>query len=113
MSLNSFKSFVRLHPELIDYVNRKEQSWQGFYNLYELYGENSSIWNNYKGKETATVTLKDFVNQLKNIDVSELQKSITSIQKGIGYVSGLLSKKDEEVKESLYQPKPMHKYFDD
>ena len=113
MSLESFKSFVRTRPELIDYVKNKEETWQSLYNIYELYGKESNIWNKYTKVSTNNVSLKDFFAQFKNIDTNELQKTIESIRKGIGYVEGMFTKKEAEVKESQYKPKPIHKYFDD
>ena len=47
MSKETFKSFVRLHPELADKVVRGTVSWQQLYEIYELYGNNSSVWNTY------------------------------------------------------------------
>ena len=47
MSKETFKLFVRRHPELANYVLKNNTSWQQIYEIYELYGENNSIWNNY------------------------------------------------------------------
>ena len=54
MSKETFKSFVRVHPELAEKVLKKEVSWQQLYEIYELYGDNSSVWNTYFTKETVT-----------------------------------------------------------
>ena len=43
MSKESFKSFARGHTELANYVMNGKTSWQRLYELYEIYGENSSI----------------------------------------------------------------------
>ena len=51
MSKETFKSFVRVHPELADYVLKNSISWQQLYEIYELYGDNSSVWNKYFTKE--------------------------------------------------------------
>ena len=37
--IDNFKSFVRRNPNLITYVREKNTSWQEFYELYDLYGE--------------------------------------------------------------------------
>ena len=47
MSKESFKSFARNHTELANYVMNGKTNWQRLYELYEIYGENSSIWNDY------------------------------------------------------------------
>ena len=36
----AFKSFISTHPELITYVKNKESTWQDFYEIYDIYGEN-------------------------------------------------------------------------
>ena len=41
MSKETFKEFIRNKPYLIDYVNDNTMSWQKFYELYDLYGENN------------------------------------------------------------------------
>lgn len=117
MSVENFKNFVRTRPNLVKYVNSKEKTWQDFYEMYELYGENSEVWNNYinTSNSKGVVTLKDLFGMIKNIDVSEMQNSITSIQKGIGYIENLVKTRESSnvPKRSSYEARPMYKYFDD
>ena len=47
MSKDAFKSFARSHTELANYVMSGKTNWQKLYELYEIYGENSSIWDDY------------------------------------------------------------------
>ena len=47
MSKESFKQFAKQHPEFIKYINNGEMTWQKFYELYDMYGDNSDIWNKY------------------------------------------------------------------
>jgi len=112
MSKENFKVFVRRHPELANYVLKNNTSWQQLYEIYELYGENNSIWNNYFTKETITdtiassaTTIKDFISNLKNIDMDSVQKGINNIQKTIGLLQdiGLTNKESE----------PIYKRFED
>ncbi|MBR3146380.1 MAG: hypothetical protein IKF47_03860 [Bacilli bacterium] len=112
MSKETFKSFVRLHPELADKVVRGTVSWQQLYEIYELYGNNSSVWNTYFTKESVTdtitsgaSTIKDFISNLKNIDIDSVQKGITNIQKTIGLLQdiGITNKESE----------PIYKRFED
>lgn len=111
MSIEDFKKFVKTRPELIDYVRKKEESWQGFYNMYELYGEKNDIWDKYK--KSSSISIKDFLSNFKNIDTNALQKSITSIRKGLSYVSSLIAKDTKDLKKTTYKPSPIHKRFDD
>lgn len=110
MSIESFKSFVRTKPSLVNLVSSGNYTWQKLYEIYALYGENSSVWNNLS---TPSVTLKDMFNTIKNIDVSEVQNSINSLQKGIKYVEDFVKTKEKSIPVSNYKPRPLYKYFDD
>jgi len=112
MSKESFKLFAKNHPELANYVLKGNTSWQQLYEIYEIYGENNSIWNNYINKDNITdtitssaTTIKNFFNSFKNIDINEVQKGITNIEKTIGLLQdiGLTTKKSE----------PIYKRFED
>lgn len=112
MSKETFKVFVRKHPELADYVLKNNTSWQQFYEIYELYGENNSIWNNYFNKSNITdnitsgaTTIKDFISNLKNIDMESVQKGINNIQKTIGLLQDIGITKTES--------QPIYKRFED
>ena len=47
MSKEQFIEFVRKRPELSDYVKDNLMTWQQFYELYDLYGEDYKIWDKY------------------------------------------------------------------
>lgn len=126
--LDAFKSFVKKHPSLAKNVS-KDQTWQDFYNLYALYGEDSNVWNQYFTDEQNNKTkpaisergessvggfsLKNILNIFQGMDVNELQKGIVSLQKGLGYISTMFAKEETPTRQSSYEPRPIHKYFDD
>ena len=73
MSKENFKLFARLHPELVSSVINQKTNWQQLYELYEIYGEDSPIWNTYfqtnnNSSLTFPDTFKDFFATLKNMD---------------------------------------------
>lgn len=117
MSLENFKNFVRNKPILETYVSNKEKTWQDFYNMYELYGEDSAVWEKYlsQSKTKETVTLKDMFGMFKNIDMTEVQKQVNSLQKGIGYIEELVKSKEKDIpiRKSSYEARPLYKYLDD
>ena len=117
MSVEGFKRFVKERPSLVNFVNNKEKTWQDFYEMYELYGEKSDVWNSYLNTSSGSgvVTIKDLFGMFKNVDMSQVQESITSIQKGIGYIENLVKSKESQstLKRSSYEARPMYKYFDD
>ena len=116
-----FKSFVRKNPGLIKFVKKGEMTWQRFYEIYDLYGEDENAWNEYLKKEeiaektsaaTTTATIGDFFNFLKTIDLDSLQETVSSLQRVLG-VFGDLTTKNTEPQKQEYKPRPLYKHFDD
>ena len=66
--IEEFKKFMFKHPEFIDYAKQNNISYQTYYELYDIYGEDESIWKKY-----TTKTITDNIN-LRNI-LSESQMS--------------------------------------
>lgn len=124
-NIDSFKLFVKENPNLITYVRNGDMSWQKFYELYDLYGEDDSVWKDYIikkdiRKETGNVTtnsnissnsFSNIFDMVKNIDTDKLQSGITSMQKAIGLFSEMLAKDKSDV--NTYTPRPIYRKFDD
>ena len=118
MSKETFKLFARAHPELASSVLKGNTSWQQLYELYEIYGENNSIWNQYFTTTSITdnitssaSTLKDFISSFKNMDMDSVQKGITNIQKTISLLQEIgLGSRNNNVN---YEAKPIYKRFED
>lgn len=124
MAKDDFKRFVRSHPELITYVNSGKMSWQKFYEMYDIYGENNSIWLKYQNqdnntndsttlkKTAATVgdtSLKDLFNMVKKIDLESVRKGAEGLQKAIALVQDLGGSKIA----NNYQARPLYKHLED
>jgi len=121
MSKESFKTFARGHTELANYVMNGKTSWQKLYELYEIYGENSSIWNDYFSSSVpATVgdlstlpnNIRDLMQNIKNIDLNSVQKGITNIQKALGLLQDI-GLGNSSNNSNTYEPRPMYQHFDD
>ena len=109
MSKEDFKNFVKNKPELADYVNKNEMTWQKFYELYDLYGDDNEIWNKYSKKPSK---ISDFMDKF---DPDVLQEHIKNAQKALDIFSELATKKGEEV-DNIIKPsikKPIEKFFGD
>lgn len=112
MGKEEFKVFVRSHNELTKFVDNGSMTWQKFYEMFDLYGSDSNVWNNYiNGVSTGTKTsFKDVLDYVKGIDLDSVQKGVDNLSKTIsmiqdmGFVKG--SKKS-------YEPKPLYKHFED
>ena len=124
MKKDEFKEFVKKNPKLISYVKNNEMTWQKFYEMYDLYGENNEIWNNYikpaENKSTSSevkagvagLTLSEVVNWFKNVDLDGLQEGIGNVQRVLGVVQDL-GKKEPQAETPKYKPRPLYKHFED
>jgi len=119
-NIDNFKSFVKQNPNLISYVNNGTMTWQKFYNLYDLYGEDNNIWKDYiinKKEETKKTqggsnTISNILEIAKNLDTNKIEEGITSIQKAISLFGDILLK-DKIEKTNSYTPRPIYRRFDD
>lgn len=109
MSKEAFKNFARNHRELANQIIEGKTSWQKLYELYEIYGEDSTIWNEYIN--TKQTTISDFISTIKNIDINSVQTGIKNIQKTINLLQEIGLDSNRETNN--YEPRPMYKYFED
>lgn len=125
MSKVEFKEFVKKNPKLIKYVKNDEMTWQKFYEMYELYGEDNEAWKDYLNNDseekkelakgaTIALGLSEFVNWMKNINLDSVQEGIGNIQRVLGVFQDF-SKKDNttESPKQEYKPRPLYKHFED
>ena len=115
-NIEEFKAFVRKNPTLINYVKEGKNTWQEFYELYDLYKEDLNIWNKYLKKETTdnrSFNINNILDYAKNIDANKLQDGITSIQKAIDLFGGMLTKDSPKEENNTYRPRPVYRRFDD
>ena len=116
MSKKDFKMFVRSNPYLINYINDGTMTWQKFYEMYDIYGENNSVWDNYRKTNSNTekknntvgdTSIKEIFNMIKKVDLDQVKKGAEGLQKAISLIQGL--NKPSEV----YQARPLYEHLDD
>ena len=91
-----FKEFIKTKPELVNYVKDKKYTWQDFYEVYDIYGTDESVWNKYKEEvsfRSDNSSLKELTSLVKNINLDNVQKYINNAQKAINVISELTSSK--------------------
>ena len=113
MSKDTFKTFAKSHPELAKNVMSGKTSWQKLYELYDIYGENSNVWDTFFSKpiEVAQSSIKDMFNTIKNLDMDSVQKGVSNLQKTIGLLQELGIGSQKET--TTYEPKPIYRRFED
>ena len=107
-----FKEFVSKHPELVTYVKNKENTWQDFYEIYDIYGEDETAWNKYfESNTTNTASIGELTNLFKNINMDNVQKHITNAQKAVTLIQELTNKGTTNIVNKT--PRPITKFFGD
>ncbi len=122
MSKEEFKSFVRRNPTLVKHVNNNEVTWQHLYEMYSLYGENNSVWNDYltipeernepKVTKANEKAFNELISMIKNVDLEKVRHGIEGVQKTISLVQdlGLGGNKNQHEE---YQARPLYQHFED
>ena len=122
MSKVEFKEFVSKNPYLINQVTSGKTSWQKLYEIFDLYGESSTVWDNYKEIKTNSRTttnsnlnsgFKDLLNMVKGVDLESVQKGLNSLDKAIEAFKGIIPNNSNTPLKDVYEPRPTYKYFED
>ena len=94
--VDNFKEFVKKNQVLVTYVKENKMTWQKFYELYDLYGEDNNIWNEYlKKEEPQTKVNNTKPSSLSNI--MEMAKNIDALTKELGVIKEELDKKQDKL----------------
>ena len=116
---DNFKLFVKDHPELIDYVKDDRMTWQKFYEIYNIYGNDNKAWapyfndNSKKSNEDALAPVKEVMNYISKIEPAKLQNGISSLQKGLTLFQELFFK--DKGTKNIVKPveRAIYKRFED
>lgn len=112
MKKEAFKEFARSHPELINYLkSNKDMNWQKLYEIYDIYGEDESIWKTY----LANTNDSNISDIFKNIDTKKVQEHIGTAQKALNLIQELTTKGGETLAsvKGPSIPRPITKFFGD
>ena len=112
-NLDSFKSFVKQNPTFASFIKDGSMTWQKFYELYDMYGEDSNIWDDFKvvSEKKNSPTISDIVNMTKNIDINKLQDGVNSLSKAVGLFSELFTGNSSS--SDTYKPRAVYRRFED
>lgn len=107
-----FKSFVKNHPSLLEYVQNGDMTWQKFYEMYDMYGENESVWEKYLNHSSQRVSNLGVFDLLKNVDLDSIQTGINSMQRVISLFQDMAIKNNKDSNQDV-KPRPIYKHFED
>ncbi len=118
----AFKSFAQNNKYLVTLVATGKYTWQDLYEIYDIYGADTEIWNKYKKEikekdDSTKETVKNLLNNIKNIDTDKLEENISSLQKALGFLEEIVSLRSEKKEEKKVTPKKkntvVERFFDD
>ena len=112
-NLDDFKQFVKVNPTFASHIKDGSMTWQKFYELYDMYGEESTVWDEYKQEKKKSTTLNDIVNMAKNIDMDKFQDGVNSLSKAIGLFSDLFANRNTTGNTNAYKPRAVYRRFED
>lgn len=108
-----FKTFIGNHPEIMSYIKSKSMTFQDFYEIYDIYGDNSDVWNKYFN-ESITSNTKDKINELsgilKKVNIDNIEHHVNNAQKAISIIQEL-TKKSPDIVTSV--ERPISKFYGD
>ena len=108
-----FKDFVKKHPELINHVKDGKMTWQGFYEIYDMYGEDEKAWKDFFSIATVggAISSFDLMSFIKNLDLDGVQEGINSIQRVLGLLQDMTPRGNNS--SDVRKPRPLYRHFDD
>lgn len=120
---DEFKDFVSKHPALVTIVKEKKHTWQDLYEVFDLYGTDEKLWENYINTNRNNVSasadvassLGELAKVFKNINIDNVQKYIDTAQKAIGVIQELTGKSSGDAisKAGPQAARPINKIFED
>lgn len=115
-----FKEFVKDNPKLLKYVRDGSMTFQKFYEMYDIYGKDDKVWNEYlKDATVATATstagagIGELFKMFKNIDFDSVQRGIGNLERVLGVVGEMGKKDASNTPKNDYKPRPIYKHFED
>ncbi len=111
---DDFKRFASLHPELVKYIKNGNMTWQKFYEIYDIYGEDNNAWSEYiSSKDNSSI--KEITKMVQSVDMDSIQKHINTAQKALGFISELTTKNPtpSNIAKGPLNPRPLNKFFED
>ena len=116
--IDEFKVFAKANPTFANYIKDGSMTWQKFYELYDMYGNDNNIWDKYINTResyniasaSAGLGLAEAFKWFKNIDLDSVQSGVTNLQKVVDIIQDFGHK---NTKKEDYKPRPLYKHFDD
>ena len=123
-----FKNFARNNPGLKNHVENGSMTWQKFYEMYDIYGNDQNTWQKYKANNIPKQedrffnpnTITNLTGLVKKVNMTSVQKHINTAQKAINLFKEFGTKGSSSATNTLssiskgpLRPRPLNKFFED
>lgn len=110
--IEEFKAFAKQNPSLLNHIQDGSMTWQKYYEIYDIYGQDKTIWKKYI-VSNQTPDFKNITQMFKKIDLDSIQKHINTAQKAIDVVQNFTLTKNPKVAKGPIKPRPLNKFYED
>lgn len=106
-----FREFAKNNSNLASYVKDGSMTWQKFYELYDIYGDDENVWKEYQTKnDKSSVSIQNIV---KNLDVDKIESHLQNASKALDLIAELTKKEPASNIASNVNPRPITNFFKD
>ena len=99
-----FKEFASKHPELLTFIKNKQNTWQDFYEIYDIYGEDASVFKEEKKDTVKDNKTTNLLKAFEDIDVNKINENLDGVRKILAVLGEFTRKDDTKVKRSYNKP---------
>jgi len=98
-AIKKFKSFLRSHPEIVEYVHENGIKWSNVFDDWVIFGEKNDVWEKYgmnreeteeapEKKKSSSFSLNKMLKVVDTIDTKQWQERLDTIS---GALTGIQS----------------------
>ena len=98
--MDEFKEFLKTIPSIKQDVLNGRYTWQQLYEIYVMYGKDDKFWQPYK--TNGNLNLNVLIDVIKNIYLTALSNSLTSLEKVLNVVNTFIERKEPEHERKWY-----------
>lgn len=119
MSKDTFKEFIKKRPDLAKAVFNGKVSFQKLYEAYDIYGEDSNVFDKYLVNDTIESRgdngFSDITNIFKNLDLDTIQKGVNGLQKAVNLIQEIVPNNTQNNANNYvnYEERPINKFYED
>lgn len=115
MKKEEFKEFIKMHPEFIKSVNSGKTTWQHLYEMYDLYGSDSNVFDELiNNTSNNSNNFKNVIETLKELDMDTIKDNLSSIQKAVSFLEDFTAPEAvKDISKEVINPKPLDHFFGD